>query len=265
MLVADGLTKEYGDVVALEDFTLSAEPGELVAMVGHNGSGKSHVPAARGRTARADGRGPRRRQRAGRLAEGARRGLVRARPAGALRRPERQRAHRVHRTPARRARVAGAGRRPARRVRAGRAGRRPAVRFSRGLRQKTSLVLGLVRPFSILLVDEPFVGLDPHGQAALTEVLVEAAYAGASVIVATHQLAFLEHATRCVALRDGHTEFAGAVDLARIQSPPRLAPRTGQSLSRSSSRGRTGPRRRAARGTDRRPAHRPARRCPNRG
>ena len=91
-------------------------------------------------------------------------------------------------------------------------------RFSRGLRQKTSLVLGLVRPFSILLVDEPFVGLDPSGQAALTELLVEAASAGAAVLVATHQLSFLENATRCVALRDGHTEFEGPVDFARIQT-----------------------------------------------
>src|SRR5215813_14706896 len=41
VLVADRLTKEYGEVVALEEFTFAAEPGELVAMVGHNGSGKS--------------------------------------------------------------------------------------------------------------------------------------------------------------------------------------------------------------------------------
>ena len=37
--------------------------------------------------------------------------------------------------------------------------------FSRGLRQKTSIVLALVRPFSLLLVDEPFVGLDQPGKA----------------------------------------------------------------------------------------------------
>ena len=47
---------------------------------------------------------------------------------------------------------------------------------------------------------------------------MEAASAGAAVLVATHQLSFLEHATRCVALRDGHTEFAGTVDLPRIQA-----------------------------------------------
>ena len=89
-------------------------------------------------------------------------------------------------------------------------------------------MLGLVRPFSILLVDEPFVGLDPHGQHALTELLVEAASAGAAVLVATHQLSFLENANRCVALRDGHTEFAGKVDLAEDPSPPRLTVRSGR-------------------------------------
>jgi len=42
--------------------------------------------------------------------------------------------------------------------------------------------------------------------------------AGAAVLVATHQLSFLDHANRCVALRDGSTEFVGAVDIPRIQS-----------------------------------------------
>ena len=36
-------------------------------------------------------------------------------------------------------------------------------RFSRGLKQKTALILGLIRPFSLLLIDEPFVGLDTPG------------------------------------------------------------------------------------------------------
>jgi ABC-type multidrug transport system ATPase subunit len=90
------------------------------------------------------------------------------------------------------------------------------VRFSRGLRQKTSLVLGLVRPFSVLLVDEPFVGLDPAGQATLTELLVEAASAGACVIAATHQLGLLDHATRCVALRDGEVAYEGTADRDRV-------------------------------------------------
>jgi ABC-2 type transport system ATP-binding protein len=47
------------------------------------------------------------------------------------------------------------------------------ARFSRGLRQKTSIALGLVRPFSLLLVDEPFVGLDAGGRQALLELMDE--------------------------------------------------------------------------------------------
>ena len=79
-----------------------------------------------------------------------------------------------------------------------------------------AIVLALVRPFSVLLVDEPFVGLDPAGQDALAELLTAAADAGCAVMVATHQLAFLERATRCVALRDGTVAYRGPVDRAKI-------------------------------------------------
>ncbi len=43
--------------------------------------------------------------------------------------------------------------------------------FSHGMRQKASIALALVRPFSILLADEPFDGLDPPSR----EVLLRAA------------------------------------------------------------------------------------------
>lgn len=36
-----GLRKEYGRVVAVEEVSFSVEPGELVALIGHNGAGKS--------------------------------------------------------------------------------------------------------------------------------------------------------------------------------------------------------------------------------
>jgi ABC-type multidrug transport system ATPase subunit len=39
--------------------------------------------------------------------------------------------------------------------------------FSRGLRQKAAITLGFIRPFEILLVDEPFVGLDETGKRNL--------------------------------------------------------------------------------------------------
>jgi ABC-type multidrug transport system ATPase subunit len=82
-------------------------------------------------------------------------------------------------------------------------------RFSRGLRQKTAIVLGLIRPFGVLLVDEPFVGLDPSGRQAFIELMDDAADAGATVIVATHQLEYVSRVDRCVALRDGEVVFDG--------------------------------------------------------
>jgi len=82
-------------------------------------------------------------------------------------------------------------------------------RFSRGLRQKTGILLALVRPFSILMVDEPFVGLDAGGRIAFTELLDDAHEAGATLIVATHQLDYVTRADRCLALRDGAVIYDG--------------------------------------------------------
>jgi ABC-type multidrug transport system ATPase subunit len=82
-------------------------------------------------------------------------------------------------------------------------------RFSRGLRQKTALIVGLIRPFSLLLIDEPFVGLDNPGQETLVEVLADVVAEGASVVCSTHQLDLVPIATRCVGLRDGEIAYDG--------------------------------------------------------
>jgi ABC-type multidrug transport system ATPase subunit len=91
-------------------------------------------------------------------------------------------------------------------------------RFSRGLRQKTSIVLGLVRPFSLLLVDEPFVGLDASGRVAMTELLDEVNADGAAIVVATHEPSFVERVERSIALRDGEVIFDGRASAADVLS-----------------------------------------------
>lgn len=81
--------------------------------------------------------------------------------------------------------------------------------FSRGLRQKAAIAIALVRPFRVLLVDEPFVGLDAAGKQSLLELLDEAAADGRTLIVATHELAFVDRVQRLLALRDGKLVYDG--------------------------------------------------------
>lgn len=89
-------------------------------------------------------------------------------------------------------------------------------RFSRGLRQKTSLAIGFVRPCSLLLIDEPFVGLDAPGKAGFLELVRHAATNGTAVVVSTHELGFLERADGCVALSDGSVVRSGKLDAQEV-------------------------------------------------
>jgi ABC-type multidrug transport system ATPase subunit len=83
------------------------------------------------------------------------------------------------------------------------------VRFSRGMRQKAALTVALIRPASVAVIDEPFVGLDVRAQETLSEILIDLAGQGCAVVVATHQPAFLEHVDRCVVMHDGRVQYDG--------------------------------------------------------
>lgn len=85
-------------------------------------------------------------------------------------------------------------------------------RFSRGLKQKSAIALGFIRPFDLLLVDEPFVGLDASGKEALLELLASASDNGSTVVVATHELSFVHTVKRVIALRDGRLVYDGPTD-----------------------------------------------------
>ncbi len=95
------------------------------------------------------------------------------------------------------------------------------VTFSRGLKQKAAITMGLIRPLQLLLVDEPFVGLDATGKEALLDAFDEAYARGVTVVVATHELAFVERVDRLVALREGALIHDGApdeIDVVRLVS-----------------------------------------------
>jgi len=80
----------------------------------------------------------------------------------------------------------------------------PAGRFSRGMRQRLALERALLHDPRLVLLDEPFTGLDDTATAALRGRLTDLRHAGCIVLVATHDLETIDGvADRAVLLRGG--------------------------------------------------------------
>jgi ABC-2 type transport system ATP-binding protein len=97
--------------------------------------------------------------------------------------------------------------------------------LSKGMKQKASIALALVRPFKVLLADEPLDGLDPPSRDTLFELFAETRAAGAAIVVSTHRPDVIAAAGRCVAIRDGRLAYDGAPDpkvLTQIFDPSEL-------------------------------------------
>jgi ABC-2 type transport system ATP-binding protein len=88
--------------------------------------------------------------------------------------------------------------------------------FSRGLKQKAAIAMAFVRPFDVMLVDEPFVGLDQVGRDALLELFKLAHADGATLLVATHELSTVKLSDRLIALSSGQVTYDGAPDNADV-------------------------------------------------
>jgi ABC-type multidrug transport system ATPase subunit len=218
-LETEALAKSYGTHAALEPLDLVIDAGELVMLVGPNGSGKTTLL----------------RMAAGLLEPTSGKVAIDGFPAGSLEAraalsylPDNpvlyddlslaEHLHyigRLHSVPGEDLDERGAAL-MARFNLSNRADDLP-VTFSRGLRQKTSICVALIRPFSVLVVDEPFVGLDQPGKDALTELLIDAYEQGATVVVATHALEFARVANRCVGLRDGELAYDGPATPAQVE------------------------------------------------
>jgi ABC-type uncharacterized transport system ATPase subunit len=77
--------------------------------------------------------------------------------------------------------------------------------LSRGNQQRVQLAAALVHRPELLVLDEPFAGLDPIVCDLLTEVLREQAARGVPVLFSSHQLELVEHICESVAIIDrGH-------------------------------------------------------------
>jgi heme exporter protein A len=89
-----------------------------------------------------------------------------------------------------------------------RARSRPARTYSRGMVQRLALARALLTKPSLLLLDEPFTGLDRSGALTLGEQLGELKASGTIVVVVTHDLeAIAGRADHVAILRRGSLAF----------------------------------------------------------
>lgn len=224
MLELVGLSRRFGDVVALDGVSFSVPAGEIVGFVGPNGAGKTTAmrivlgvlePDAgevRWRGVRVDDAA---RRRFGYLPE--ERGLypkMRVRDQLVYL----ARLHGLDPEDARRQvdrtmQVVGLAGRERSRVEA----------LSLGNQQRVQLAAALVHRPIALVLDEPFSGLDPVGVDVLAGVLREQAAAGVPVLFSSHQLDLVERLCGSVVLiHEGRVVAAGRISRLREDDPRRL-------------------------------------------
>jgi ABC-2 type transport system ATP-binding protein len=88
--------------------------------------------------------------------------------------------------------------------------------LSKGMKAKLAFAAATIHEPDLLVLDEPLIGIDPAGQHLLKERLVEAARAGASVLVSTHQLDTAERLCGRVAIIH-HGRNVATGDLAALR------------------------------------------------
>ncbi|MGK5530478.1 ABC transporter ATP-binding protein [Streptomyces sp. URMC 129] len=192
-LEIDGVDKAFGEKRALDGVSFTVPAGRIVGFVGNNGAGKSTtmrivmgLTALDGGAVRWDGRplDSAARRRIGYMPE--ERGLYpRMRVLEQLAYLGRLSGH----SPAG---AAAAARRWADRLGLAGAGRARLSELSLGNQQRVQLAAALLHDPLLLLLDEPFSGLDPSAVGVMSEVLREQAARGRPVLFSSHQLDLVE-------------------------------------------------------------------------
>lgn len=221
VLDLEHVTRRFGDVVAVTGLSFAIESGQLVGFLGANGAGKTTtlrmildiLRPSSGRIGVLGG--PPGRDHAadvGFLPE--ERGLYRGMTTrqivvyfGRLKGLSRSAAH-------------AAARPLMERLGLDQYATRTVDRLSRGNAQKVQLATALINSPRLLLLDEPFSGLDPVNQAVLQDEILAAVHHGSTVLFSTH---VMEHAerlcTRLIVLNQGKKVFDGSQDEAKALLP----------------------------------------------
>jgi ABC-2 type transport system ATP-binding protein len=105
----------------------------------------------------------------------------------------------------------------------GHAMRRQIRHLSRGMAQRVQLLSALAHDPELVILDEPFSGLDPLAQQTLEELLRGLAAQGAAVVFSTHVMQHAERlCDRVVLIASGRKVFDGSVADARSAAPRML-------------------------------------------
>ncbi|MEM9352476.1 MAG: ABC transporter ATP-binding protein [Planctomycetota bacterium] len=88
--------------------------------------------------------------------------------------------------------------------------------YSHGMRQRTVFAAAMVHQPEVLVVDEPMVGLDPQSIKLVKDLLRRYVDAGNTVLMSTHTLSIAEEIADSVAvMKSGELLFSGPVDALR--------------------------------------------------
>ncbi|MDQ4091241.1 MAG: ATP-binding cassette domain-containing protein [Actinomycetota bacterium] len=204
MLELAGLTKRYGDVVALDGLSMTVEPGRIHGFVGRNGAGKTTTMRITLGLARADAGEVRWKDRPATAED--RRGFGYMPEERGLY-PKMTALDQIVYF----ARLSGMAETEAttaattllESIGLGDRAREPVERLSLGNQQRCQLAAALVTSPELLVLDEPFSGLDPVGVDALAAVLQRQVDEGTAVVFSSHQLDLVERLSDEVTIIDG--------------------------------------------------------------
>lgn len=220
MLHIEGFTKSYGDKCVVDGLSLTIQPGEICAFIGHNGAGKTTtLKACVGLLAfekgdiRIDGISIKEDP----IACKARIAYIPDNPdlyeflsgirylnfiADVFGVGEQERAERIRRLGDALGLTADLG--------------SPIGSYSHGMKQKLCLIGAFLHEPRLILMDEPFVGLDPKAAHVLKGLMREHCDRGGSIFFSTHVLDVAERlCDRVAIIRRGRLVAVGAMDEVR--------------------------------------------------
>ncbi len=213
-IAVNNVTKRYGSFTAVDDLTFEVQRGEIFAMLGPNGAGKTtmlrmilDILKPDTGTVHVLG-GPineKTKDRIGYLPE--ERGLYRNVPVlevlvylGTLKGMSRADAH--DRALGMLAHVDLADH-----------AKSKVSELSKGMQQKVQLITTLLHRPDLVIIDEPFSGLDPVNTQLIKDLLYEINAEGVTIIMSTHQMHQVEEmAHRMLMISKGHRVLYGKVD-----------------------------------------------------